>query len=84
MNDPKAVVYLAINNPKNTIQYVEVVAAPMVCCGEYETVEKAGESIVRVRDEVTTDREIAELYKSKFETYKKIYQQLKRIYDSYN
>ena len=24
MNDPKAVVYLAIDNPKNTIQYVGV------------------------------------------------------------
>ena len=30
MNDPKAVVYLAIDNPKNTIQYGGVVAAPMV------------------------------------------------------
>ena len=30
MNDPKAVVYLAIDNPKNTIQYSGVVAAPMV------------------------------------------------------
>lgn len=30
MNDPKAVCYLAINNPKNTIQYGGVVAAPMV------------------------------------------------------
>ena len=30
MNDPKAVVYLAIDNPKNTIQYGSVVAAPMV------------------------------------------------------
>ena len=30
MNDPKAVVYLAIDNPKNTIQYGGVVAAQMV------------------------------------------------------
>ena len=30
MNDPKAVVYLAIDNPKNTIQYGGVVAAPIV------------------------------------------------------
>ena len=30
LNDPKAVVYLAIDNPKNTIQYGGVVAAPMV------------------------------------------------------
>ena len=30
MNDPKAVVYLAIDNPKQTIQYGGVVAAPMV------------------------------------------------------
>ena len=30
MNDPKAVVYLAIDNPKNTIQYGGVVVAPMV------------------------------------------------------
>jgi stage V sporulation protein D (sporulation-specific penicillin-binding protein) len=30
MNDPKAVVYLAIDNPKNTIQYGGVVAAPVV------------------------------------------------------
>ena len=30
MNDPKAVVYLAIDNPKGTIQYGGVVAAPMV------------------------------------------------------
>ena len=30
MNDPKAVVYLAIDNPKNTIQYGGVVAPPMV------------------------------------------------------
>ena len=30
MNEPKAVVYLAIDNPKNTIQYGGVVAAPMV------------------------------------------------------
>ena len=30
MNDPKAVVYLAIDNPKNSIQYGGVVAAPMV------------------------------------------------------
>ena len=30
MNDPKAVVYLAIYNPKNTIRYEGVVAAPMV------------------------------------------------------
>lgn len=30
MNNPKAVVYLAIDNPKNTIQYGGVVAAPMV------------------------------------------------------
>ena len=30
MNDPKAVVYLAIDNPKNTIQYGGVVAALMV------------------------------------------------------
>ena len=30
MNDPKTVVYLAIDNPKNTIQYGGVVAAPMV------------------------------------------------------
>ena len=30
MNDPKAVVYLSIYNPKNTIQYGGVVAAPMV------------------------------------------------------
>ena len=30
MNDLKAVVYLAIDNPKNTIQYGGVVAAPMV------------------------------------------------------
>ena len=30
MNDPKAVVYLAIDDPKNTIQYGGVVAAPMV------------------------------------------------------
>ena len=30
MNDPKAVVYLAIDNPKNTVQYGGVVAAPLV------------------------------------------------------
>jgi stage V sporulation protein D (sporulation-specific penicillin-binding protein) len=30
MNDPKAVVYLAIDNLKNTIQYGGVLAAPMV------------------------------------------------------
>ena len=30
MNDPKAVIYLAIDNPKNTIQYGGVVAASMV------------------------------------------------------
>ena len=30
MNDPKAVVYLAIDNPKNTIQYGGVVSAHMV------------------------------------------------------
>ena len=30
MNDPKAVVYLAIDNPKNTIKYGGVVAAQMV------------------------------------------------------
>ena len=30
MNDPKAVVYLAIDNPKNSTQYGGVVAAPMV------------------------------------------------------
>ena len=30
MNDPKAVVYLAIYNPKNTIQYGGVVAASIV------------------------------------------------------
>ena len=30
MNALKAVVYLAIDNPKNTIQYGEVVATPMV------------------------------------------------------
>ena len=60
----------------------------MVGCDKYETVEKACESIVRVRDEITSDREIAESYKSKFKTYKQIYKQrykqLKPIYDSYN
>lgn len=30
MNDPKLVVYVAIDNPKNTIQYGGVVAAPIV------------------------------------------------------
>ena len=30
MNDPEVMVYLAIDNPKNTIQYGGVVAAPMV------------------------------------------------------
>jgi len=30
MNDPELVVYLAIDNPKNTIQYGGVVAAPLV------------------------------------------------------
>lgn len=30
MNDPQIAVYLAINNPKNTIQYGGVVAAPLV------------------------------------------------------
>lgn len=30
MNDPKAVVYLAVDNPKNTIQHGWVIAAPMV------------------------------------------------------
>ena len=30
MSEPKAVVYLAIDNHKNTIQYGGVVAAPMV------------------------------------------------------
>ena len=30
MNDPKAVVYLAIDNSKNTIQYGGVVVATMV------------------------------------------------------
>ena len=30
MNDPKVVVYLVIDNPKNIIQYGGVVAAPMV------------------------------------------------------
>ena len=30
MNDPKAVVYLAVDNSKNTIQYGGVVAAPVV------------------------------------------------------
>ena len=56
----------------------------MVGCGEYETVEQACKSIVRVRDEVTPNEEIAKLYQVKFETYKKIYKQLKPIYDSYN
>ena len=30
MNDPKIVVYVAIDNPKNTVQYGGTVAAPIV------------------------------------------------------
>ena len=35
MNDPKAVVYLAIDNPKNTIQYGGVVATPILRVKKY-------------------------------------------------
>ena len=35
MNDPKAVVYLAIDDPKNTIQYGGVVATPILRVKKY-------------------------------------------------
>ena len=55
----------------------------MVGCGEYDSVEKACKSIVRVKEEVAPDDEMSKLYQAKFEIYKKIYHQLKPIFDNY-
>lgn len=51
-----------------------------VGCGEYDSVEEAAESIVKVKDRIEPNAEIAAKYESKYRIFKRLYPSLKDIY----
>lgn len=56
----------------------------MVGCKAYETVEEATNEIVHIVKTIYPEKEIAELYKPKFENFKNLYQALKPVFKTWN
>ena len=52
----------------------------MVGCGEYASVRQAAEAIVRVKETVLPDREVAERYAEKYKNFTKFYPALKGVF----
>lgn len=52
----------------------------MVGCGEYESVTKAAETLVKIKDTVFPDSDLLEKYKAKYDVFKELYPALKNIY----
>jgi xylulokinase len=48
-----------------------------VACGEYESVEAAAKAIVKVRETIVPQREIAEAYAKKYEMFRSLYPAIK-------
>jgi xylulokinase len=51
----------------------------MVGCGEYESVEAAAQSIVKIKETIRPNRKSAARYKAKYKTFKKLYPALRKI-----
>lgn len=51
-----------------------------VGCGKYVSVEEAAEKIVRIKETIEPDPEIANLYEERYHVYKKIYPSVKSLF----
>jgi xylulokinase len=51
-----------------------------VGCGKYESVEDIAQGIVRVKETVEPDPEIASLYNERYETFRSIYPSMKGLF----
>ena len=52
----------------------------MVTCGAYSTVEAAADALVKVKETVLPDKEIAAAYEKKYQIFRKLYPSLKNIF----
>ncbi|HML35927.1 MAG TPA: xylulokinase [Bacillota bacterium] len=48
-----------------------------VACGEYVTVEEAAKAIVKVKETILPDRELAKVYRKKYEVFRSLYPAIK-------
>lgn len=55
----------------------------MVGCGEYKTTEEAAKRLVKVRETILPNKEIAEKYEKKYRVFKKLYPALKDAFKEF-
>ena len=52
----------------------------MVGCGEYKTVKDAAQTIVKVKETVYPETEIAQKYEDRYQIFKLLYPALKNVF----
>ena len=52
--------------------------------GAYKNVEEAASHIVKIKETIEPDKEIAARYEKKYQQFKKIYPSLKSVFDEFD
>lgn len=52
----------------------------MVACGEYESIEACADAMVKKKDTISPDKELAALYEERYQKFKEIYPAVRELY----